>query len=762
MRQRRIPALDGYRVLLVFLVSWYHIWQQSWLTPSLPLIGNLDFLMRSGYVHVDGMILLSGFLLYLPWVRARAEGTPLPQTKEFYRRRVERIVPSYVVFTLGMLLLVALPHGLYNTWQAGVKDVFLHLTFLQNPDVYAYLGTPIGVASWTIALEMQFYLIFPLLARGAQKHPVLTIGGMMLAGLAYRTYQLSALTDFNMVVNQLPSFLDVYAVGMVCAVAYVKLEKTVGKATWFHVLATAGTVALIWALTLLLRQQAYSNGQAGIQAGQMMRRPFFALVYGGIALLLPFCVKPVQWLFGNRGMHFLAGISMNYYLVHQSLAVELRRLGIPYAEHDLPNQAAEQPWQTQYTWLCFGLSLALAILLTYGVERPCARVLRRAFQRSDEKKRRMQSMKEPRMVQLAANLVNYSCKVQPGERVWIDGTGVPADFLAQLVEATYAAGGVPYVQIHEPKVERALGMGYTEAQMDWLAAGDAQRMGECQAYIGVRAGDNSYETGDVPADRKTIYATRYASRVHGAIRVPHTKWVVLRYPTPSMAQQAGMSTEAFENYYFNVCNLDYARMSRAMDALVRRMEAADQVHILGKGTDLRFSIKGLPAVKCDGACNIPDGEVFTAPVNGSIEGEITYNTPSVYQGVTFEQIHLTFREGRIVKATANDTQRLNAILDTDPGARRVGEFALGVNPYITAPMKDTLFDEKIAGSFHFTPGRCYTDCDNGNRSAIHWDLVCIQTPAYGGGEIYFDGELIRKDGRFVPEDLQRLNPEALK
>ena len=286
-------------------------------------------------------------------------------------------------------------------------------------------------------------------------------------------------------------------------------------------------------------------------------------------------------------------------------------------------------------------------------------------------------------------------------------------------------------------------------------------MRECQAYIGVRAGDNSYETGDVPQERMRLYAQHYGNVVHGGIRVPNTKWVVLRYPVPAMAQQACMSTEAFEDYYFHVCNLDYSRMSQAMDALVKRMEATDQVHILGQGTDLRFSIKGLPAIKCAGELNIPDGEVYTAPVNGSIEGVITYNTPSLYQGVTFENIRLVFREGRIVEATANHTQRLNEILDTDEGARRVGEFAIGVNPYITSAMKDTLFDEKIAGSFHFTPGRCYDECSNGNHSAIHWDLVCIQTPEYGGGEMYFDGNLIRKDGRFVPEDLQGLNPENL-
>ena len=211
-----------------------------------------------------------------------------------------------------------------------------------------------------------------------------------------------------------------------------------------------------------------------------------------------------------------------------------------------------------------------------------------------------------------------------------------------------------------------------------------------------------------------------------------------------------------------MCTLDYNKMSHAMDALAARMERTNEVHIKGPGTDLRFSIAGMPAIKCDGKLNIPDGEIYTAPVRDSVNGVLQYNTPSLYQGNVFERTRLTFRDGKIMEATSTDTVRSNQIFDTDEGARYIGEFAIGVNPYITRAIKDTLFDEKIAGSFHFTPGNCYDECPNGNHSAIHWDLVCIQTPEYGGGEMYFDGELIRKDGLFVPEDLQALNPENLK
>jgi aminopeptidase len=203
-------------------------------------------------------------------------------------------------------------------------------------------------------------------------------------------------------------------------------------------------------------------------------------------------------------------------------------------------------------------------------------------------------------------------------------------------------------------------------------------------------------------------------------------------------------------------------MSTAMDALVTRLEKTRDIHIIGKGTDLRFSIGEIPVIKCAGANNIPDGEVFTAPVRDSVNGVISYNCPAVYQGFTYDNIVLRFENGKIVEATANDTEKINQVFDTDEGARYVGEFAIGVNPYILKPMKDTLFDEKIMGSFHFTPGRAYEDAFNGNTSSIHWDLVCIQTSEYGGGEMYFDGELVRKDGRFVVQDLEVLNPENLK
>ncbi|WP_126429748.1 aminopeptidase [Brevibacillus marinus] len=370
-------------------------------------------------------------------------------------------------------------------------------------------------------------------------------------------------------------------------------------------------------------------------------------------------------------------------------------------------------------------------------------------------------MKDPRLEKLADNLVNYSVRVQPGEHVLIYAVGDVSDLVKAVIQKVYAAGGHPYVQLVNPAIQRELLLQVKEEQLALMREAEVSFMQKMDCYIGIRGGDNINELSDVPSERMSMYS-RLLQRPVLDVRVPQTKWVILRYPNPSMAQLANMSTEAFEDFYFKVCNLDYSKMSRAMDNLVALMEQTDKVRITGPGTDLTFSIKGIPAVKCAGHFNIPDGEVFTAPVKTSVNGVISYNTPSPYQGYTFENVRLTFRDGKIIEATANNTERLNKILDEDEGARYVGEFAIGLNPHIQNPMKDILFDEKIDGSFHFTPGQSYDEAPNGNKSSVHWDLVAIQRPEWGGGEIYFDDRLIRKDGRFVIPELEPLNPEHLK
>jgi aminopeptidase len=366
---------------------------------------------------------------------------------------------------------------------------------------------------------------------------------------------------------------------------------------------------------------------------------------------------------------------------------------------------------------------------------------------------------DPRYTQLASGLTGFSTSLAKGERVLIDAFDIPDAMVIALIRAVRARGAHPYVQIHRARVTRELSAGAEEAQFSVHADVELARMQRMDAYIAIRGSDNIFESSDVPASKVQL-----VSRLMKPVldhRVGRTKWVVLRWPSSAMAQQAGMSTEAFEDFYFKVCTLDYARMTPGMKALSDLMRRTDRVHIKGPGTDLRFSIKGIGAQPCGGLRNIPDGEVFTCPVKDSVEGHVQYNAPTVYLGTSFDNIRLAFRGGRIVEATSSNTRRLNEILDSDAGARFIGEFAIGFNPHIREPMRDILFDEKIAGSFHFTPGQAYDNPGNGNKSQVHWDMVCIQRPEYGGGEIWFDGKLIRKDGLFVPKSLHKLNPDYL-
>jgi aminopeptidase len=367
-------------------------------------------------------------------------------------------------------------------------------------------------------------------------------------------------------------------------------------------------------------------------------------------------------------------------------------------------------------------------------------------------------MHDPRIDRLADILLDHSCTIKAGEKVLIEAFDLPEPALVcRLVEGAARRGAVPLVTWKSNAVLRSLYQTATEESMKLAGQFEVARMEHAQAYIGIRGAANSSQFAEVPQEKMNLYQKHWWKTVHSDVRVTKTKWVVLRYPTDSFAQAANMSTTAFEDFYFDVCTADYAAMKEAQQPLAERMRQADRVRIVAPGTELEFSIKSIPVIPCWGERNIPDGEVFTAPVRDSINGRIRFNTQSRYQGTLFDHIEFEFKNGKIVHATANDSKKLNAILDTDEGARYCGEWAIGVNNRVRHPMLDTLFDEKIGGSFHLTPGQAYDHADNGNDSLIHWDLVLIQRPDYGGGEIWFDGELLRKDGRFVPADLQQLN-----
>lgn len=367
---------------------------------------------------------------------------------------------------------------------------------------------------------------------------------------------------------------------------------------------------------------------------------------------------------------------------------------------------------------------------------------------------------DDRIKKLSKVLTTYSCDLKPGDNVLIAYEGEQAnDLVRQLIKDSYELGARPFLKHMDNRMLREILLGNDRKQIAMEADWSLQQMKEMDAYIGISSSVNAAELSDVPIETSKLYDELTLPALEQ--RVNGTKWVILNYPNPSMAQLSNMSQEAFEDYFFNVCTMDYGKMSKGMDALVDLMNRTDKVSIKGPDTDLTFSIKDIPAIKCDGKMNIPDGEVYTAPIRDSVNGVISYNVKSENQGFTYENISFEVKNGKITSAKANNTERINALLDTDEGARYFGEFAIGVNPFVTEPMNDILFDEKICGSFHLTPGMAYDDADNGNRSSVHWDLVMIQRPEYGGGEIWFDDLLIRKDGQFVLAELECLNPEIL-
>ena len=367
---------------------------------------------------------------------------------------------------------------------------------------------------------------------------------------------------------------------------------------------------------------------------------------------------------------------------------------------------------------------------------------------------------DSRYLTLAENLVSHSTNLAAGEKLLIHAFDVPDEMVLALVRAARNRSAIPFVQVQHARLDRECILDGKEIQFSSALGWELQRMKEMDAYIALRGSSNVFENSDLPAEDM-----KRAMKILKPVldwRVQETKWCVLRWPTPSMAQQAKMSSEAFENFYFNACCMDYNRMTQGMTALEARMRNADRVRIIGPNTDLRFSLKGIDAVACGGTHNIPDGEVFSCPVRDSVEGYVSFNADTIYQGTSFSGVRLGFKEGRITEATASSNEdKLVQILDSDEGARYVGEFAIAFNPMITDPMLDILFDEKISGSFHFTPGQAYEEANNGNKSQVHWDMVSIQRPEWGGGEIWFDDELIRKDGLFVAEDLSKLNPDYL-
>lgn len=374
-------------------------------------------------------------------------------------------------------------------------------------------------------------------------------------------------------------------------------------------------------------------------------------------------------------------------------------------------------------------------------------------------------MKDKRVEKLAKNLVDYSCKLKKGQNLIIEGTSQAKDLIMAIVRYTYSIGAYPFVRLGNEQISREIMMGVTEAYSKRLCKYALPMFEDSHAYIGIGVNRNAFEMADVPDANKQIHSKHYGKPIHLDIRAKK-KWVILRYPNESMAQMAQTSLESFQDFFYNVCNLNYKRMRDAMVPLKNLMARTDKVRIVAEDTDLTFSIKGNKPKICSGECNIPDGEIYTAPVMDSLNGRIKFNMPSLCKGIVHNDITLTFENGKIVNEKSSRTRALTAELDSDEGARFTGEFAFGVNPYITKPMLDTLFDEKMCYSIHIALGNGYEDSygkgAQKNKSQIHWDLIQSHSPENGGGEIYLDDVLIRKDGVFILDELKGLNPENLK
>lgn len=374
------------------------------------------------------------------------------------------------------------------------------------------------------------------------------------------------------------------------------------------------------------------------------------------------------------------------------------------------------------------------------------------------KERIGENMDKQKLNKLANTIINYSLHLKENSRVIVSFTKEATPLVEELIKEAQKVKAVMVLNMYDPKLNARLSEKSTDRRLEQLKKIKEFEVENYDAFIQIRTENNDYERRNIP--KETIKKLGAMTQAVDDIRINEREWVLLNYPTDLDAYKSKMTSEEFNDFALEVMTVDYQKMAKDIEPLKELMERTDKVRITSPGTDITFSIKGMPAIPCCGEKNIPDGELYSAPIKDSVNGTITYNTPSPYQGNVYNNVSLTFENGKIIKATCDgDNEKLNEIFDTDEGARYVGEFALGFNPKILYPMGDILYDEKILGSLHFTPGRCYADCDNGNVSSIHWDMVLIQREDFGGGEIYFDDVLIRKDGKFIPEELQVLNYE---
>ena len=371
---------------------------------------------------------------------------------------------------------------------------------------------------------------------------------------------------------------------------------------------------------------------------------------------------------------------------------------------------------------------------------------------------------DERITKLAENILKNSVELKKGEKIYIEAFSESTkDLFNEFIRIAAKMGAIPFYFYNDNSFVKNLVENSNPNQIEQYAKWHAGLMDEMDCYVAVRGYDDLFALSDIAPAKMKAYNQIYYNMVHFDRRIAKTRWCVMRYPNDTMAAVSKMSRKALEDFFFEACLVDYKKMGKAMKPLKDLMDKTDKVRIKGPNTDLKFSIKGLKAIVCDGKMNIPDGEVYTAPVKNSINGHIQFNTDTVYGGTFYSNVYLEFKDGKIIKAESRaNNDKLQKQINVDEGARYMGEFAIGVNPYIRKEMLDILFDEKIACSLHMAIGNSYNDeTFNGNRSSVHWDLVLIQDKAHGGGEIWFDDKLVRKDGLFVLPELKKLNPGNL-
>jgi aminopeptidase len=355
-------------------------------------------------------------------------------------------------------------------------------------------------------------------------------------------------------------------------------------------------------------------------------------------------------------------------------------------------------------------------------------------------------------------IVHHSLCLKRGERVLIDVIGQPEEFIKELVNCVYKIGAEPIVQYFPVGLMKSLISGVSPGQLAFWVKNQLNLLENVQAYVSIREEENSYEYYDLPDDTYKLYVSQYVKPTQMKA-LGLERWLLLKLPTAGMAQKAKLSTEGLNRLFYNSISMNYREFASKVQPLADRLSHTDRVRIVSPYTDLQFSIKGIPNLICDGKFNLPDGEIFTAPVLNTVQGEIRFNISTTFLGRVYSDIQLEFNKGKLVKATGNCPDDIMALLSTDEGASRIGEFGIGLNPYIQQPTNNLCFDEKMAGSVHLAMGQCFSLASNGNESSIHIDFVLCQLESFGGGEMYFDDKLVRKNGLFIEPELQYLNDD---